>query len=282
MGEKKRRKLFCEYGDLAYAISLRKEAIKKDIDDYLIKKYKIAKRKSYDNLPYIWKGDAKILFRKLHGVDMQLQVNKAKNLEIAGKKIDGVIIMPGEVFSLWNLVGKTSKRKGYLEGLTISDSSLGKGIGGGLCQLGNLIHYLVLHTDLEVIEKYHHSDALFPDEKRRVPFGTGTSIAYKALDYKFKNTTDYPVQLRIWQDDTMIYGEIRSTVPINYKYKLVEEDHHYAKENGIYYRISKVYRIKTDKETNKVIKKELILNNHSRVMYDYSLIPKDEIREEVT
>lgn len=276
---KKQRKLFCEYGPLAYEISLRKEALKKDIEDYFIKKYKIARKKSYKNLEYLWKGDAKVLLRKLHGVDMQLQINKTKNLEIAGKKVDGIIIMPGEVFSLWNLVGKTSKRKGYLEALTVSDSELGKGIGGGLCQLGNLIHYLILHTDLEVVEKHHHSDALFPDEKRRVPFGTGTSIAYKRLDYKFKNTTNYPVQLRIWQDDVMIYGEIRSTVPINYKYKLVEEGHHFAMEDGIFYRISQVYRIKIDKETNKEIKKELILNNHSRVMYDYSLIPKDEIKE---
>jgi len=275
------RKLFCELGPIAYEISLRKEALLKNIDDFIIKKYKIAKKKDYNNYEYIWKGDAKILFRKLHGVDMQLQINKAKNLEIAGKKVDGVIVQPGEVFSLWNLVGKTSKRKGYLEGLTVSNSSLGKGRGGGLCQLGNLIHYLVLHTDLEVVEKHHHSDALFPDEKRRVPFGTGTSIAWKRLDYKFKNTTDCPVQIRIWQDETMIYGEIRAPKPIDYKYRLVEEDHHFAKENGIFYRNSKVYRIKTDKKTGEDIKKELVLENHSRVMYDYDLIPKDQIREEV-
>lgn len=273
------RKLFCEYGPIAYEISLRKEALLKNIEDFIIKRYKIAKKKNYENFEYLWKGEAKILYRKLHGVDMQLQYNKAKNLEIAGKKIDGIVIQPGEVFSLWNLVGKTSKRKGYLEGLTVSNSSLGKGRGGGLCQLGNLIHYLVLHTDMEVIEKHHHSDALFPDERRRVPFGTGTSIAYKRLDYKFKNTTDCPVQIRIWQDDTMIYGEIRGTKPIDYKYKLIEEDSHFAMEDGIFYRNSKVYRIKTDLKTKKVIKKELILDNHSRVMYDYDLIPKDQIRE---
>ena len=274
----KKRKLFCEIGPWAYEISTYKEALKKDIEDRIIHGYKIAKKKSKTNLEYIWKKKEKILLRKLHGVDMQLQKNKAKNLEIAGKKVDGVIIKPGEVFSLWNLVGKTSKRKGYLEGLTVSDSALGKGLGGGLCQLGNLIHYLVLHTELEVIEKHHHSDALKKKKKRRVPFGTGTSIAYKRLDYKFKNTTDHPVQLRIWQDDIMLYGEIRSTVPPKYKYKLIEEDHHYAKENGIFYRNSKVYRTKIDRQTNEEIAKELILNNHSRVMYDYSLIPKEEIR----
>lgn len=77
----------------------------------------------------------------------------------------------------------------------------------------------------------------------------------------------------------MIYGELRANKPINYKYKLIEEDNHYAMEDGIFYRNSKVYRIKIDKETGNEIKKELILDNHSRVMYDYNLIPKEQIRE---
>lgn len=47
----------------------------------------------------------------------------------------------------------------------------------------------------------------------------------------------------------------------------------------MFYRNSKVYRIITNKEANEQIAKELILNNHSKVMYDYSLIPKGEIRK---
>ncbi len=275
------RKLFCEYGPIAYKISLFKEAKKKDFKD-LINGKKFAKKRNYENLEYIWKGDSKLLLRKLHGVDMELQRNKVTNLQIASKKIDGLIINPGEEFSFWNLVGNATKRKGYKEGLVISNSQMKKGVGGGLCQMANLIHWLVLHTPLQVTEMHHHSDALFPDVKRRVPFGTGTSISYKALDYRFKNVTEYPIQIRVWLDDTFLYGEIRSMVPLKEKYKIIEEDNHYAKdEKGVFYRNSKVYRIIIDKETNKEIKKELILNNHSKVMYDYSLIPENEIREEI-
>ena len=271
------RKLFCEYGPICYKISLFKECLKKDLKD-LLKGKKFAKKISKEELPYIWKGDAKILLRNLHGVDMQLQRNKIRNLQIASKKINGLIIKPGEEFSFWNLVGNATKRKGYLEGLVISNGKMKTGYGGGLCQLANLIHWLVLHTPLEVTELHHHSDALFPDSKRRVPFGTGTSISYKALDYRFKNTTKNDIQLKIWLDDTMIYGEIRGVRKIDYKYSIVEEDSYYAEENGIFYRNSKVYRIITDKITKNLIKKELILKNHSKVMYDYNLIPKDEIR----
>lgn len=272
-----KRKLFCEYGPICYKISLFKEALKKDFLD-LKNKRKFAKHKNKENFEYIWKGDAKILLRNLHGVDMQLQKNKVVNLTLASNKIDGIVLKPGEEFSFWNLVGNATKKKGYLEGLVISNSKMKKGVGGGLCQMANMIHWLVLHTPLEVTELHHHSDALFPDNKRRVPFGTGTSISYKALDYRFKNTTEYPIQIRVWLDDTMLYGEIRSTVALKEKYKIVEEEHHYAKEDGIFYRNSNVYRIITNKKTKEEIKKELILKNHSKVMYDYDLIPKDEIR----
>ena len=274
----KKRKLFCEYGPICYKISLYKEALRKDLRDLKSKK-KFAKKFEKENFEHIWKGETKILLRKLHGVDMQLQKNKVTNLKIATKKIDGLVIKPGEEFSFWNLVGNATKRKGYLEGLVISNSQMKKGVGGGLCQLANMIHWLVLHTPLEVTELHHHSDALFPDEKRRVPFGTGTSISFKALDYRFKNVTDSPIQIRVWLDETMLYGEIRSVKPLDLKYKIVEEDNHYAKdEDGVFYRNSKVYRIIKDKITGEEIRKELILDNHSKVMYDYELIPKEEIR----
>ena len=272
----KERKLFCEHGRICYEIALFKEAKKKDFKDFREGR-KFAKKFNKDNFEYIWKGDAKVLLRELPGVDMQLQRNKVVNLRLASKKIDDIIVKPGEEFSFWNLVGRT--RKGYLDGMTVHNGKIGKGKGGGLCQMANMIHWLVLHTPMKVTELHHHSDALFPDVKRRVPFGTGTSICYKALDYRFKNTTKYPIQIRVWLDDTMLYGEIRSTVPLKETYKIVEEGNHYAQdENGVFYRNSKVYRIIMDKETKQEIKKELILNNHSKVMYDYSLIPKEEIK----
>lgn len=67
----KKRKLFCEYGKLAYNISLFKEARKKDIKDLKNGK-KFAKKKNKENFEYIWKGDTKLLLRKLHGVDMRI------------------------------------------------------------------------------------------------------------------------------------------------------------------------------------------------------------------
>ena len=143
-----------------------------------------------------------------------------------------------------------------------------------------MIHWLVLNSPLEVVELHHHTDALFPDERRTVPFGTGTSVAYNNVDYRFKNNTDQVVQILVWCENGELCGELRSEKPFLYRYKLVEENHHFKKEEDKYYRISQVYRLTIDRATNKEINKELILDNHSLVMYDYNLIPKDQIRND--
>lgn len=279
----KERKLFCERGKICYKISLAKEYLLRDTADAvkLIKGERFAETMMGDDLPVSVKGHFSIIARKLNGVDMQLQENKAVNLAIAAKTIDGLIIRPGETFSFWRRVGKPTAEQGYLEGLTISGTNLGSGIGGGICQLANLIHWLVLNSPLEVTELHHHSDALFPDERRRVPFGTGTSVFYKNVDYRFRNNSAQNIQLRVWIKDNVLYGELRAEYPFPYRYRITEEGHCFVCEDGVYYRCSRIYREKISRMSGNVIEKELLLRNHSRVMYDYSLIPQEEIKENV-
>ena len=275
-----KRKLFCDINPTCYKISVKKETLIRNIKDFFGSE-KIAKEKSEYLLPSIVKSHTSILVRRLEGVDIRLQENKVTNIALAAEKINGIIIKPGETFSFWKTVGKTTEKEGYIEGLVIKrGGKLGKDIGGGLCQMANMIHWLVLNSPLEVTELHHHSDALFPDERRRVPFGTGTSVLNNYVDYRFKNTTDMAVQIAVWIENGELCGELRSEKPYPYRYKLLEENHHFRKENEKYYRISQVYRIIIEKESGKEIKKELILDNHSLVMYDYSLIPPEQIRDD--
>lgn len=273
----KRDKLFCEINPACYAISLKKEIIKRHIKDFLSKE-KFAKTIKKEKLPNVVSERHSNMIKRAPGVDLTQQLNKAVNIDLAGSKINGIIIHPGEVFSFWRTVGKTSKRKGYKEGRTIERNKLIAGMGGGLCNLGNTIHLLVLHSPLKVTEFHKHSDALAPDEGKRVPFSAGTSVCYNHIDYRFKNTTDQDIQLLIWCEGETLYAELRSEKPFPYSYELIEEDHHFKKEGDKFYRNSKIYRNVSDRATNKIIKKELILDNHSEVMFDYDLIPKELIR----
>ena len=274
----KRDKLFCEINPTCYAISLQKEIIKRHIKDFLSKE-KFAKKIARDKLPNLVSEHHSNMIKRAPGVDLTHQLNKAVNIDLAGSKINGIIIHPGEVFSFWRTVGKTSKRKGYKEGRIIEKNKLIAGIGGGLCNLGNTIHLLVLHSPLKVTEFHKHSDALAPDEGKRVPFSAGTSVCYNHIDFRFKNITDQDIQLLIWCEGEILHAELRSEKPFPYSYELTEEDHHFKKEGKKFYRNSKIYRNISDRKTNEIVEKELILDNHSEVLFDYDLIPKELIRK---
>ncbi|MBQ8921407.1 MAG: VanW family protein [Oscillospiraceae bacterium] len=270
------RKLFCEISPLTYKISERKCIMVRSLKNLAMRR-KFAKTRSEEPLPFVIYKHNSLIRRKLGNVDMQLQENKAVNLSLAAPKISHILIRPGETFSFWHLVGRLSAGKGFKEGLTIVSDHPSSGIGGGMCQMTNLIHWMILHSDLVITEHHHHERIdLFPDYKRVIPFGTGTSILYNYLDYRFMNPTDLTYQLVIYTTDEYLCGELRADRRQRYKYHIAAENVYFSRENGIVYRNGEVYRSKIDCVTGNHVEKKLIRTNHARVCYDTSGL---EIRE---
>lgn len=276
--QKKRKKLFCEIHPLCFAISLKKENCKRHLKN-ILNKEKFAKTIKKETLPVVISKQKSYLIKKGKGIDPILQENKVTNIALACRKINGMIIRPGETFSFWKIVGSTTKRKGYKDGRVIEKNVVKAGTGGGLCNLGNTIHLLVLDSPLKVTEVHYHSDALAPEQGKRVPMSTGTSICYNHIDFRFKNETDQNVQLIIEVKNRTLYAQLRSEKLFPYQYELIEENHHFKKEKDKFYRNSKIYRLIYDRTKKNVLGKELIRDNHSEVMFDYALIPEDLIRE---
>ena len=209
-----------------------------------------------------------MLLRKLADIDMQLQINKLTNLKIAIKQIDGIIIRPGETFSFCKLVGYPTKRKGYLPGMELSFGKARAGIGGGLCQISNLIHWLVIHSSLTVTERYHHSFDPFPDDGRVLPFGSGATVFYNYRDFQFTNNTNHTFQINLWFTDKCLEGELRIDTELEYAYHVFEKDHQFLKIDGQYYRKNEIWRQKILKQMGgQIIETELITKNFARVTY---------------
>ena len=209
------------------------------------------------------------------------QHNKAQNIRLACERINGLVIRPGETFSFWQRVGNTTARKGYKEGRVIILGKLTKGLGGGLCNLANTIHRVVLQSPLTDTEFHMHSDALAPDEGGvRVPLSAGTSVNYNYEDYRFRNDTDQDIQLLAWCDDENLYCEIRSKKPFPESFGISEEDHHFVREGDTYYRVSRIYKDTFDKKTGELKAHTLIVNNHSEVLFDPELIPAELLRDD--
>jgi len=208
------------------------------------------------------------LLRPLKDVDMHLQYNKVTNLRLAIKNIDGIIIKPGETFSIWRRVGRPTKRKGYLEGLVLHNGQISKGIGGGLCQLGNLLYWMALHTDLKITERWRHSFDVFPDINRTIPFACGATLSYNYVDLQLTNDTEMSFCINLWLDDEYLNGKITCDKGLSYKYKVVETDHLIKQQWwGGYTRHNKIWKHKLD-ASGQLIDEELVTENHAIMMYN--------------
>jgi len=263
----KQRKLLSQRHPFLYFLAVWARRLRRYADWYFGHN-KYAGRQVTEKLPYRVKKHQSVLLRKLADIDMQLQINKLTNLKIAIKQIDGIIIRPGETFSFCKLVGYPTKRKGYLPGMELSFGKARAGIGGGLCQISNLIHWLVIHSSLTVTERYHHSFDPFPDDGRVLPFGSGATVFYNYRDFQFTNNTNHTFQINLWFTDKCLEGELRIDTELEYAYHVFEKDHQFLKIDGQYYRKNEIWRQKILKQMGgQIIETELITKNFARVTY---------------
>ena len=209
-----------------------------------------------------------MMLRPLRDVDMRLQYNKVTNLRLAIANINGAVIGPGQRLSIWKLVGRPSKRKGYLEGLAIHNGRIGTGTGGGLCQLGNLLYWMALHTDLDITERWRHSFDVFPDVNRTIPFACGATLGYNYLDLEITNNTQDAYRIALWQDDGYLHGRIECSRQPCCTFEVYETDHAIVPQWwGGYTRHNRIWKRRTDMRDGSS-DDILVAENHAIMMYN--------------
>lgn len=230
---------------------------------------RFASERAKQPLAYKMFAHKSLLLRKLGNADMRLQHNKVTNLRLAAAKIDKIIIKPGETFSLWKLVGRPTAAKGYLPGMLLSNGEVIEGVGGGLCQLANLLYWMALHSPLTITERYRHSYDVFPDSGRVLPFASGATIFYNYVDLQFRNDTDKAFEFKVWVDDEFLCGELLTDQEPAHSYSIVERDHNFIHETktGKFYRENKLFQQTHDRKTGNLLSDKLVTENHSEMKY---------------
>lgn len=269
----KKRKLLSQRHPFFYFLSVWEKRIRRMIR-WQIDAKKYTQERSSETFPFRVKKHQSKLLRKLGDVDMRLQHNKVINLQRVVEKIDGVIIRPGETFSFCKMVGRPTKKKGFKLGLELSFGKPQEGIGGGICQSANLLHWLALHSPLEITERHHHSVDPFPDDGRVLPWASGAAIFYNYLDFQLTNKTAHTFQIKIGLTDDFLQGELRVDEELKASYKVFEKNHRFLKEGEEYFRTNEIWRRKIDKITGNTIDEEMLAKNYGKVMYvpDASLL----------
>lgn len=269
------RKRLSDIHPLIYQTRIGQKRLFRRISD-ASKRRRFASERTGEELSYTCKKHQSLLRRRLGDSDPQLQENKVANLKIACPTIDGLLIRPGETFSFWHQVGEATAEKGYCEGMQLSRGEVVRGVGGGLCQLANLLYWMALHSPLEIAERHHHSFDPFPDENRVLPFGSGAGVFYNYIDLRFFNPTDITFQLKLWLTDKHLKGSILSDAETEFTYHVFERNHRFLREGGKTYRENEIWREVIDRRSGNRVREELLIKNFSEIKYE---MPTCETRD---
>lgn len=228
-------------------------------------------------LPYkLFEADC-ALYNHMTGFDMVYQDNKVYNLKLAAKTLNGLLIKPGETFSLCRSMRHADKFTPYKDGLTVKDGKLTTAYGGGMCQISNLLFWMFLHTPLRVIERSGHDVKEFPEPNSDEIKGVDATLSEGWIDLKAQNDTDCTFQITVTFDDEKIYGTVFVDKPPDAFYKAVNGDIQYVRENGGIYEYVKVERVDIDVYSGATIKQTPLYTNKCKICY--SLPENTEIKE---
>lgn len=116
--------------------------------------------------------------------------NRTNNLRLAAKTITGTIVQPGQTFSFNKVVGPRTAAKGYKAAPVFSGDGVENGIGGGICQVSSTIFNCALNANVGIVERHQHTQRV-----TYVPLGRDAAIYGTTQDFKWKNTTNYPIRI---------------------------------------------------------------------------------------
>lgn len=257
----KQKKLLSQHHPIFYFLSVWEKRIRRRLTWFFDDKT-YTNTQQTEKLGFRVKKHQSKLLKKLGETDMILQYNKIDNLKLVIEKVNGIL------FSFCKTVGLPTKGKGYKLGMELSFGEARAGIGGGICQSSNLMHWLALHSPLTINERHHHSFDPFPDDGRVLPFASGTTVFYNYLDFQLTNHTDWTFQINLWLTDQLLEGEIRVNEELDFNYHVLVKNHKFIKKGEIFFRSNEIWRTKNAKfKSGAIIEEEMMFKNFGKVKY---------------
>ncbi len=116
--------------------------------------------------------------------------SRANNIRLSTQAINGKVLLDEEVFSFNGITGCRDEEAGYKKANVIIKGELISSIGGGVCQVSSTVYNAALLSGMEIVERYNHSMPV-----NYIAKGRDATVSYGYLDFKFKNTSGYPVYI---------------------------------------------------------------------------------------
>ena len=122
--------------------------------------------------------------------------NRISNINLVAEKLNGHIMLPGEVFSYNEYVGQRTKEAGFLEAGAYDNGEVVQEVGGGICQVSSTLYCATMYAQLETVERTNHYFKV-----DYLDYGLDATVSWPKPDFKFKNCRDYPIKIVAYCDN---------------------------------------------------------------------------------
>ena len=140
--------------------------------------------------------------------ELPLVAGKVHNLRLALRRIHGVEVPAGAVFSFWAQVGRASRSRGFVAGRELREGCLVPSVGGGLCQLSNALYHAALEAGCEIVERHPHSH---PVPGSAAEAGRDATVFWNYVDLRFRSSG--PLRVEAWMDAHTLTIRLRGPRP---------------------------------------------------------------------
>lgn len=131
------------------------------------------------------------------------------NMRLALSATNGTVLQPDDVYSFNKTTGDTTTpANGYKKAGALINGSSELQYGGGICQVSTTIYGAALRADMDITERYNHAKP-----SAYVPIGQDATVDYPSLDFKFRNSSSYPVYIAAWMDGVVLHVEFYGYQP---------------------------------------------------------------------
>jgi vancomycin resistance protein YoaR len=118
---------------------------------------------------------------------------RIQNIQAAAARFHGVLVAPGETFSMGETMGDVSLENGFAEALIIYGGRTIKGVGGGVCQVSTTLFRTAFNAGFPIMERYSHAYRVSYYEQTSSGSvdprlaGLDATVYFPLVDFKFRN-----------------------------------------------------------------------------------------------
>ncbi len=143
--------------------------------------------------------------------------DRVHNIRTAAAQFHGLLVAPGETFSMGSALGDISLDNGYAEALIIVGDQTVQGVGGGVCQVSTTLFRAAFFGGFPIVERHAHAYRVYYYERdaagRDNPqlAGLDATVYEPLVDFKFTNDTSHWLLMETYVGDTSITWKFYST-----------------------------------------------------------------------